>query len=98
MITFRINKCFGMPSPVLANRTRALLQKNNAHRAKITKHQLEEFEGLEVLPYPAYSPKLAPINYHLFLATAHFLLGQGFNNKWMRWSGDDFFSSKPVEW
>ena len=47
--------------PALVNRRRVLLQHDNAsaHRATLTQAKIQELEGIEVLPHPAYSPDLA---------------------------------------
>jgi histone-lysine N-methyltransferase SETMAR len=46
--------------PALANRKRVLLQQDNArlHTAKKTLPKIEELEGIELLPHPAFSPDL----------------------------------------
>jgi histone-lysine N-methyltransferase SETMAR len=48
--------------PALVNRKRVLLQQDNArpHTAKKTLQKMEELEGTELLPHPAFSPALAP--------------------------------------
>ena len=64
------------------NRRRALFLQDNAkpHTANRTKEKIEELVGIELLPHPAYSPDLAPSDYHLFRSMAHFLRGKRFNN------------------
>lgn len=87
--------------PALVNRKRALLQQDNAkpHTAFITKKKLEELDGIELLKHPAYSPDLAPSDYHLFRAMAHFLKGRNFDDIQDVEKGcQDFFSSKTKEW
>jgi hypothetical protein len=37
--------------------------------------------GWEVLPHPAYSPDLAPSDYHLFRSLEHFLRDKSFKNR-----------------
>jgi histone-lysine N-methyltransferase SETMAR len=51
--------------PALVNRKRVLLQQDNAspHTAKKTLQKLEELEGIELLPHPAFSPDLEPSDY-----------------------------------
>jgi len=52
----------------------------------------------EVLPYPAYSPDLAPSDYHLFSSMDHVLAERHFDSyedvrKWL----DEWFASKDEE-
>ena len=69
--------------PALINRKHVLLQQDNApaHRAKLTQQKIQELEGIELLPHPAYSPDLAPSDYYLFRAIAHFLRGRRFKDR-----------------
>jgi hypothetical protein len=48
--------------PALVNRKRVLLQQDNArpHTAKKTLQKIEDLEGIELLPHPAFSPDLEP--------------------------------------
>jgi histone-lysine N-methyltransferase SETMAR len=59
----------------LANRKRVLLQQDNAspHTARKTKETLRELDDIKLLLHPAYSLDLAPSDFHLFWAMAHFL-------------------------
>jgi histone-lysine N-methyltransferase SETMAR len=61
--------------PALVNRKRVLLQQDNArpHTAKKTLQKIEELEGIELLPHPAFSPDLVPSDYYLFRSLAQFL-------------------------
>jgi histone-lysine N-methyltransferase SETMAR len=63
--------------PALFNRRRVLLQQDNAspHTARKTKEKLRELDVPELLPHPAYSPDLAPSDFHLFRTMAHFVRG-----------------------
>jgi histone-lysine N-methyltransferase SETMAR len=67
--------------PSLVNRKRVLLQQDNArpHTAKKTFQKIEDLEDTELLPYPAFSPDLAPSDYYLFRSMAQFLRGISFN-------------------
>jgi [histone H3]-lysine36 N-dimethyltransferase SETMAR len=61
----------------------------------LTKAKLHEL-GWEVLPHPAYSPDLAPSDYHLFWDLQHELDEQHFENdedvkKWLQ----SYFDQKP---
>ena len=60
--------------PTLVNRERFILQQDNArlHTASATIIKIQEMGGIELLPHPAYSPDLAPSDYHLFQSMAHF--------------------------
>ena len=87
--------------PALVNRKRVLLQQDNAkpHTAKQTMEKIKELKAIELLPHPAYSPDLAPSDYHLFRSMAHFLRGRTFNNLDDVKNGcGEFFASKDKEW
>jgi histone-lysine N-methyltransferase SETMAR len=64
--------------PALVNRKRVLLQQDNArpHTAKNTLQKIEELEGIELLPHPAFSHDLEPSDYHLFRSMAQCLRGK----------------------
>ncbi len=71
----------------------------SAHTALKTKAKIEELDGIELLPHPAYSPDLAPSDYGLFRSMSTFLRGRRFD------SVDDvekacreYFASKYREW
>jgi histone-lysine N-methyltransferase SETMAR len=68
--------------PILVNRKRMLLQQDNArpYKAKKTLQKIEELEGFELLPHPAFSPDLAPSDYYLFHSMAQFLRGKKFQS------------------
>lgn len=78
-------------------KTNIILQHDNArpHTAKLTKEKLQELHW-EVLPHPAYSPDLAPSDYHLFRDLQANLDELHFENdedaeKWLR----TYFDQKP---
>jgi hypothetical protein len=66
--------------PALVNRRRVLLQQDNAspHTARKTNGKLRELDATERLPHPDYSLDLAPSDFHLFRAMAHFMRGRSF--------------------
>ncbi|UYV61120.1 hypothetical protein LAZ67_1003497 [Cordylochernes scorpioides] len=41
-------------------------QPKEIHRARLKTNKIKDLEGIEVLPYPAYSPDIAPSDYALF--------------------------------
>ena len=87
--------------PALVNRKRVLLQQDNArpHTARKTKEKIKELDAIELLPHPAYSPDLAPSDYHLFRSMAHFLRGRSFDSVEQVEAGClQFFKSKDKEW
>uniref|UniRef100_A0A914ID48 Mos1 transposase HTH domain-containing protein n=1 Tax=Globodera rostochiensis TaxID=31243 RepID=A0A914ID48_GLORO len=65
------------------------------HTANLTKMALQEL-GWEVLPHPAYSPDVAPSDYHLFRSLSNALSGVQLEDaaaleNWL----NGFFASKP---
>ena len=83
------------------NRGKVLLQHDNApaHTSRKVKQKLQELPGIEVFPHPAYSPDLAPSDFHLFRSLAHFLRGRKFSDEEeVKTAIADFFASKPAEW
>jgi [histone H3]-lysine36 N-dimethyltransferase SETMAR len=87
--------------PALVNRKHVLFQQDNArpHTSRRTLQKLDEFDGVKLLPHPAYSPDLAPSDFHLFRSMAHFLSGRTFDNIADVEEGcREFFSSKPKDW
>ena len=97
----RMYAVLGERYPALVNRKRVLLQQDNArpHTAHITQEKIEELEGIELLPHPAYSPDLAPSDYHLFRSMAHFLRGRRFENDGqVEEACREFFASKEPAW
>ena len=87
--------------PALINRKRVLLQQDNAkpHTARQKLEKNSELSGIELLPHPAYSPDLAPSDYHLFRSMAHFLRGRNFQNiQEVENACREFFGSKDKDW
>ena len=68
--------------PALLNRKGVILQFDNArsHVARITQQKIIDL-GWEVLPHPAYSPDIAPSDYHIFRDLQCHLNGKEFNSK-----------------
>jgi hypothetical protein len=76
-----------------------LLQQDNAcpHTAKKILQKIEELEGIELLPHPAFSPDLEPP--YLFRSTAQFLRGKKFQSVAdVEVAVEEFFVSKDKEW
>jgi len=68
-----------------------------SHTSTMVQNYLETFNW-EVLPYPVYSPDLAPSDYHLFSSMDHVLAERHFDSyedvrKWL----DEWFASKDEE-
>jgi len=63
--------------PELHNRRGVVFHHDNArpHTSSATRDKLLQF-GWDVLPHPAYSPDLAPSDYHLFLSLKNSLAGK----------------------
>ena len=70
-----------------------------SHTAKPVQDTLEALSW-EVLPHAAYSPDLAPSDYHLFVSMAHALAEQRFGSyedvkkwldEWFAAKGEDFY-------
>jgi histone-lysine N-methyltransferase SETMAR len=78
-----------------------LLQQDNAcpHTAKKTLQKIEELEGIELLPHPAFSPDLEPSDYYLFCSMVQFLHGKKFQSVAdVEVAIEEFFSSEDKEW
>jgi histone-lysine N-methyltransferase SETMAR len=68
------------------------------HIAKMTQQTLMNLNW-NVLPHPAYSPDLAPTDYHLFRSLEHSISGKTFKNAVeVRKNVGDFFDSKNEQW
>ena len=69
-----------------------------SHTTKPVRDTLEVLSW-EVIPHAAYSPDLAPSDYHLFASMSHALTEQCFGSyedvkKWLEWfaaKGEDFY-------
>jgi histone-lysine N-methyltransferase SETMAR len=59
-----------------------LLQQDYArsHTAKKTLEKVEELEGIELLPHPAFSPDLESSDYYVFRSMVQFLCGKKFQS------------------
>jgi histone-lysine N-methyltransferase SETMAR len=67
------------------------------HVAKVTRAKLVEL-GWEVLPHPAYSPDLAPSDYHLFRELHHHLEDKEFDDEdEIQLDLSTFFESQPTD-
>ncbi|GFW88768.1 histone-lysine N-methyltransferase SETMAR [Trichonephila clavipes] len=98
--------------PELANRRGIVFPQDNARTlTSVVTHQNLWELGWEVLMHPPYSPDLAPIDYHLFLALQNFLrdkkLGsrKGCENQLLDFfanKGQDFYErgimESPLKW
>ena len=64
------------------NIKKVLFHHDNArpHTARTTLQKISELNW-ELLPHPAYSPDIAPSDFHLFRALRNFLLGKKLNSK-----------------
>lgn len=81
--------------PALISRRGVILQHDNArpHVAVKTLKKIRELK-YELLPHPAYSPDLAPSDYHLFRALDNHLRDKKFNNfQELKNDIDSFFST-----
>jgi [histone H3]-lysine36 N-dimethyltransferase SETMAR len=97
----RMYTALGKKYPALINRKQVILQQDNAspHTAALTRRKIEELEAIELLPHPAYSPDLAPSDFHLFRAMSHFLKGRSFSDIDDVDNGcREFFASKDKTW
>ena len=84
--------------PELVNRKGVILLHDNArpHTSRVTQQKIREL-GYEVLPHPAYSPDIAPSDYHLFRSLQHFLSGKIFADRdEIKSALDSFFAEKST--
>jgi hypothetical protein len=67
--------------PALVNLKRVLLQqdKDRPHTANKTLQKIEELEGIELLPHPAFSHDLEPSDYYLFRLWPSSFMVKSFN-------------------
>ena len=97
----RVHQVLRTRYPALVNRNQVLLQHDNApaHTSRVTRAKIQELDGVELLPHPAYSPDIAPSDYGLFRSMAHFLCGRRFENFDAVEAGcREFFASKSQDW
>ena len=93
----RVNEALQQKRP--NRRGQVILLHDNArpHVANAVKAVLQELKW-EVLQHPAYSPDLAPTDYHLFRSLSNQMSGVTFNNEedlenWL----NNFFESRPAD-
>lgn len=95
----RVRDALAVKHAALVNRKGVILHHDNArpHASKVTQQKIKQL-GWELLPHPAYSPDIAPSDYHLFRSMTHYLHDKKFN------SDDDvknamveFFDSKSED-
>lgn len=82
--------------PELANRKGVVFHHDNArpHTSLVTRQRLRTFDW-EIMPYPPYSPDIAPSDYHLFRSLQNHLDGQKFNSlEGVKNGLDEFFAQK----
>src|SRR5271170_7319537 len=73
------------------------LNREQIRLANVTKKKLNDLHW-EVLPHPAYSPDMAPSDFHLFRSLKSWLKSKRFNNlDEVRAGIQEYFDSKPVE-
>lgn len=95
----RLNQSLVEKCPAIVNRRGVILQHDNA-RPHCAKRTLEKINGLgwEVLPHPAYSPDIAPSDFHLFRSLQHFLSDKKFENlEDMQIAICRYFAQKPID-
>ena len=75
------------------------MQQERPYTLRITMVKTQELGGIDLLPHPAYSPDLAPSDYHPFQSMAHFLRARNFENiEAVELGLTEFFPSKTRVW
>lgn len=95
----RLKNSIAQKRPELANRRGVVFQQDNArpHTSLETCQHLQKFYW-DVLPHPAYSPDLAPSDYHLFRSIQNSLKGVHFRqDDEVKTYLDHFFASKKAD-
>ncbi|UYV79805.1 hypothetical protein LAZ67_18000711 [Cordylochernes scorpioides] len=98
----RLSRALKIKRPLYAKRhDKGIYQHDNArsHVAKVVKETLEALQW-DVLPHPAYSPDIAPSDYHMFRSMTHGLAEQHYTsyeeaknwvNVWIASKDEEFF-------
>ncbi|UYV83676.1 SETMAR [Cordylochernes scorpioides] len=109
----QLSRALKIKHPLYAKRhDKVIYQHDNArpHVAKVVKETLEALQW-DVLPHPAYSPDIAPSDYHMFRSMTHGLAEQHFTsyeeaknwvNVWIASKDEEFFRHRirmlPERW
>lgn len=94
----RLNEKIREKRPALINRRKVIIHHDNArpHVADVTRKKIQDL-GWDVMLHPAYSPDLAPTDYHLFRSLASYTRGKKYDNiEEVKTGLLEFFDSKPA--